>query len=47
MGDEDAVADQLKTLLDSGIDELLLSNLAIERDRRRSDSRLLHVIATL
>ncbi|MGH2548429.1 MAG: LLM class flavin-dependent oxidoreductase [Thermomicrobiales bacterium] len=46
MGDEDSVAEQLVALLDSGLDELLISNL-VRGDRTAADERLIRLVGGL
>jgi F420-dependent oxidoreductase-like protein len=46
MGDEDAVAEQLVALLDSGLDELLISNL-VRGDRTAADDRIIRLVGSL
>lgn len=46
MGDDDTVAARLVELLDSGLDELLISNLVIG-DRTEADNRLFRLVGSL
>lgn len=46
MGDENQVADGLRSLLDSGIDDVLISNFPVE-GRHESDRRLMKLIGSL
>lgn len=46
-GTDDEIARRLVALLDSGPDELLISNLPLDADRHASDRRLLALIAAL